>query len=45
MVSFVITRGPLIKEELISVVALIHDGEDGNPVMTLSSPESPREAA
>jgi len=45
MVPFIITRGPLIKEELIAVIARIHDGDDGMPVITLYSPEPTDEAA
>jgi hypothetical protein len=45
IVPFVIIKGPLVEESLISVLVVIHDGDDGKPVMTLMSPESIDEAA
>ena len=45
MIPFIITRGPRITEELISVEAVVHGGDDGGRVITLFSPETPGEAA
>jgi len=45
LVSMPLTRGPLIREEIISVIALVHDGDDGEPVITLCTPEPNNEAA
>lgn len=45
LIPFVIMQGPLIREELISVLALIHEGDDGKPVVTLMKPQSDEEAA
>lgn len=33
---FIVLKGPLIKEELLSVMAVIHSGDDGESVVTLT---------
>jgi hypothetical protein len=45
IVPFIVLKGPLIKEELISVLVMVHDGDDGEPVITLMNPEVTSEAA
>jgi len=45
MIPFIITRGPLIKEELISVEVVLGEGDDGKGAITLFSLEPPLEAA
>jgi hypothetical protein len=45
LVNMPLTKGPLIREEIISVIALVHDGDDGEPVITLFPPEPNNEAA
>ena len=42
---YVVLRGPLIHEDLISVVAIIHEGDDGEPVITISSLTEDKAAA
>lgn len=42
---FIVLRGPLIKEDLISVLAVVHPGDGGDPVVTLMTARDAEQAA